>query len=89
MIEKSSYNFSRSQLKFLDLFKIAAEFDCLYLLDFYCFDLFDHDQIGKLNEREQAELADAARREIFEEALAKGYEPPHFGYAGGSHDRLC
>ncbi|MTI45353.1 hypothetical protein JM93_01260 [Roseibium hamelinense] len=81
--------FSGRELEFLDLFKIAARYDCLYLLQFYCFDMYDHDRITALDIEEQAALARAARGDIYEEAVSKGYEPPAWTLFGGVHDRVC
>lgn len=69
------YDFTSRQLKFLDLFQIAARFDCLYVLDFYCMDAFDHDNVSQLNEIELAQLADRAQRDIFAHAIGSGYKP--------------
>lgn len=62
-----------SPTKFDDLFKLAADWDCLHILDFYCEDLFDHDRVGSLNRAEQAMLAEAAELFIFMECASKGY----------------
>ncbi|WP_417670732.1 hypothetical protein [Roseibium sp.] len=85
----TTYDFTKKQLSFLDLFKIAAEYDCLPLLDYHCMDLFDHDRVSQLNEDELALLADAARRDIFGEALAQGYTPEREALLEQAHGLLC
>lgn len=86
---RTEYSFSRKQLNFLDLFKIAADYDCLYLLDYHCMDLFDHDGVGTLNEDEQEQLAYAACPDIFSEAIQAGYRPPSEKLFGGTHASVC
>ncbi|MBO6507574.1 MAG: hypothetical protein JJ866_25085 [Roseibium sp.] len=83
-------DFTTEQLEFLDLWKIAADYDCLYLLDFYCYDMFDHNQTSDLTDEERADLARTARPDIFAEAIQKGYVPSSdmFGGADGQI-RLC
>lgn len=85
--------FTKLQLEFLDLFQIAAKYDCLYVLDFHCDDLFDHCQISLLTDYERALVARAARREVFSEAVEKGYEPPDakflYGDGNGFNGPLC
>ncbi|MTH94868.1 hypothetical protein [Roseibium sp. RKSG952] len=81
--------FSNTELEFLELFKLAAQYDCLYLLDFYCYDMFDHDRVTALSADEQADLARAARRDIVEDAMSKGYQPPVWTAFGGVHDSVC
>lgn len=73
MTEESE--FTGEQLKFLELFHIAAQYDCLYILDFYCMDEFDHDRILNLTDEERALLADRAQREIFAHAIEHGFRP--------------
>mgnify|MGYP003711320921 CR=1 FL=1 len=41
----SEDQYTKEQLEFLEIFEIAARYDCLFLLDFHCFDLFDVDAI--------------------------------------------
>lgn len=67
-------DYSNDQLKFLELFEIAARYDCLYLLDFHCFALFEHDQTSLLTDEQRAELAETAQADIFAEAEQKGFQ---------------
>ncbi|MEJ8474760.1 hypothetical protein [Roseibium algae] len=60
---------------FFGLFKIAATWDCLFILEFHCLDLFGHNQITRLTTAQQTDLSLAARRDIFIEAVEKGYDP--------------
>ena len=83
-------DFTRVQLEFLELWHIAAMFDCLYVLNFHCMDLFQHDQTSLLTDEERADLARAAQREIFGEAISKGYRPADADQLYGGHDGpLC
>lgn len=86
-------DFTKLQLEFLDLFQIAARFDCLYVIDFHCDDLFNHTQISALTDEERAQVARAARREVFGEAMSKGYEPADakllYGERNGFDGPLC
>jgi len=82
--------FSYKHLKFMELFKIACDFDCLYLLDFYCVDLFDHDNLTQLSEHEADELAEAAQRDIFAHAIKKGFDPIAFSQVDENRNEfLC
>ncbi len=67
----SVQEFTNEQLEFLELFEIAARYDCLYLLDFHCFNMFNHDQTSLLTDTERAELAVEARGDIFAEAIQR------------------
>lgn len=71
----SEQDFTKEQLAFLELFEIAARYDCLYLLDFHCFNMFNHEQTSLLSDAERAELAVAARTDIFAEAIQRGFQP--------------
>ena len=86
----TKHDFTAEQLEFLDLWKIAAGYDCLYLLDFYCYDMFDHNQTSDLTDSQRADLARAARSDIVAEAVQKGFVPPS-EMLGGAHGqiRLC
>ncbi|WP_421983898.1 hypothetical protein [Roseibium sp.] len=77
----SVQEFTKEQLEFLELFEIAARYDCLYLLDFHCFNMFNHDQTSLLTDAERAELAVEARGDIFAEAIQRGFQrnPGPFG----------
>lgn len=83
------FTFSKKQLNFLELFKIAAVYDCLYLFDYHCMDLFAHDNVGTLSEEDQEQLAYAASADIFSEAVQAGYRPPSEILFGGTHASLC
>ncbi|WP_153768326.1 hypothetical protein [Labrenzia sp. CE80] len=85
----NKYHFTKKQLRFLDLFKMAADFDCLPLLDYYCMDLFDHDRISRLTEDQLVDLAECAQKDIFGEALEKGYRPASFQFEGDRNGLLC
>lgn len=77
------------QQRFLELFHIAAKFDCLYLLDFHCMNEFNHDSVTALTDDERHHLTVMAEKEIFEHALQAGYRPaPAFG-GDGHNDYLC
>lgn len=86
----STIEFTKEQLEFLEIFDIAARYDCLYLLDFHCFNMFDHDQTSLLSDKERAELAVTARYDIYSEAMQKGFLPKSSPF-GGIHEqqRLC
>ncbi|WP_305983853.1 hypothetical protein [Roseibium sp. MMSF_3544] len=71
----SVQDFTKIQLEFLELFEIAARYDCLYLLDFHCFNMFNHDQTSLLTDAERAQLAAEARSDIFAEAIQRGFVP--------------
>lgn len=60
--------YTAKQKSFLQLFHLAARCDCLYLLDFYCQHLFDHDQTSLLSDNQRALLAEAAQDDIFAKA---------------------
>lgn len=82
--------FSKQQLEFLDLFNLAARYDCLYLLDFHCFSMFEHDQTSLLDDAERAELAAAARRDILAEAMLNGFHPDPGPFRGIDEQKhLC
>lgn len=88
-IMSDPYYFTKSQLNFLDLFKIAADYNCLYLLDYHCMDLFDHDGVGTLSEEQQEQLAYAACPDIFSEAIQAGYRPLSEKLFGETHASVC
>lgn len=67
--------FTREQLKFLELWHIAALFDCMFILDFHCSNEFFHDKVTDLTDAERHHLAVLAEREIFEHAIANGFKP--------------
>ncbi|MEP3045737.1 MAG: hypothetical protein ABJL55_12240 [Roseibium sp.] len=86
----SKGEFTREQLEFLELFKIAAKYDCVYLLDYHCFNLFEHDQTSILTDAERSMLAAHAQRDIFAEALQQGFEPDQVIVGGISEQKhLC
>ncbi|WP_420414385.1 hypothetical protein [Roseibium sp.] len=60
------------QQSFLQLFHLAARCDCLYLLDFYCQHLFDHDQTSLLSDHQRGLLAEVAQDDIFAKAAEIG-----------------
>ena len=80
--------FTAQQLTFLQLLHIAAKYDCLYIIDFYCMDEFDHDQTSILSDDERAILTARAEREIFAHAIENGYRPRRFS-SEVSNDFLC
>ncbi|WP_298984003.1 hypothetical protein [uncultured Roseibium sp.] len=82
-------DFTAEQLTFLQLFHIAAQYDCLYILDFYCMNEFDHDKVTDLSDSERRHLAELAEREIFEYAIENGYRPTLPFNEGGEHEFLC
>ncbi len=84
-----SEEFTPKQLQFLQIWHIAAKFDCLYILEFYCMHLFDHDNTSLLSDDERAELAARAEEEIFEEAISRGYRPERVSYEVPSGGLLC
>lgn len=69
------HTFSAKQLTFLQLFHIAARYDCLCIIDYYCMNEFDHDRVTSLTDDERVRLVELAEREIFAEAIEKGYRP--------------
>lgn len=81
---------ARKHLLFLDLMQLAARYDCMALIDFHCMLLFEHTRISQLTADQQAELAEAARADIFSQALAAGYRPSdHSIVTRRVHDCLC
>lgn len=86
----SEEDYTKEQLEFLEIFEIAARYDCLFLLDFHCFDLFDHDQTSLLSDGERAQLAAAARYDIYAEAMQKGFLPKSSPFGGvREQQRVC
>ena len=87
---RSEDQYTKEQLEFLEIFEIAARYDCLFLLDFHCFDLFDHDQTSLLSDGERAQLAAAARYDIYAEAMQKGFLPKSSPFGGvHEHQHFC
>lgn len=82
-------DFTKTQLKFLELFHICAKFDCLFILDFHCMNEFNHDKVTDLTDDERYHLAVIAEKEIFEHALENGYRPMHRPQGAGDNDFLC
>lgn len=60
---------------FFGLIKIAAQWDCLYVVDFHCMKLYGHDRVTSLSPSQQMQLYEYARRDIFKDAMLKGYKP--------------
>lgn len=60
---------------FFGLLKIAAQWDCLYVVEFHCMKLYGHDRVTSLSQTQQMQLYEYARRDIFKDALLKGYKP--------------
>ncbi len=78
--------FTKEQMKFLELFHIAALFDCLYILDFHCMNEFNHDKVSDLTDQGRYHLAVLAEKEIFEHAIESGYQPPRPFKGDGDRD---
>lgn len=81
--------FTDEQLEYLELWHIAAKYDCLYILDFHCANLFDHDRVLQLSDRQRADLAQSAQKDVFEHAIKRGYRPVPFNTQGKPNGYLC
>lgn len=83
-------NFTQQQLGFLQLWHIAAQHDCLYIIDWHCFDLFEHDKVSALSDEDRDRLVLAAQPHIFHKAIENGYRPgdSHL-FQGGEDGPLC
>ncbi|MEO1110131.1 MAG: hypothetical protein AAFX90_19630 [Pseudomonadota bacterium] len=86
---KTECAFTKEQLDFLEIFHIAAKYDCLYVLDFYCSNEFDHDQVSALTDAQRAHLAELAQEEIFATAIKKGFRPDLYHEREADDGRLC
>lgn len=84
-----SEEFTKLQLRFLEVWHLAARWDCLYIIRFYCQDAYGHDNTSKLTDQQRADLADAAERDIFDEAIARGYTPTRTSFGVDPNGYLC
>ncbi|MBO6893428.1 MAG: hypothetical protein JJ866_15905 [Roseibium sp.] len=84
-----STEFSRLQLRFLQVWHLAAMYDCIYILEFYCMDQFDHDRLTLLTDEERARVAEAAEADIYDEAIAQGYQPARTSHGVDPNGYLC
>ena len=81
--------FSKTHEDFLQLMHIAADYDCMYLIDFYCMNLFDHSDVTHLTDDQLSSLSDAVQRDVFSHALQSGYQPGRFHQLGVSNGFIC
>lgn len=68
-------NISNEQMTFLELFKKAADLDCLYLIDFHCHNLYGHDQTTRLSDIELAHLSHTVSTDIRTKVEIAGSPP--------------
>ena len=78
-----------NQRSFLQLFHLAARCDCLYLIDFYCQHLFNHDQPTMLSDAQRVLLADAAEGDILAKVAETGALADPESDTGQSGGTLC
>lgn len=70
----STHEFSRSELNFYGLLKIALLLDCEHILEWDCLQLFGHSSVLKLNRNQQRELYYKSRKAILGE-LERSNDP--------------
>lgn len=84
-----THEYTVNQKSFLQLFHLAARCDCLYLLDFYCQHLFDHDQTALLSDNQRALLAAAAQDDILAKAAESSSLPENLDQDGTAEGPVC
>lgn len=73
--KNSEIELTPSDETFFGLIKIAAQWDCLYVVEFHCIKLYGHDRVTSLSPSQQMQLYAYSRRDIFKDAMLKGYKP--------------
>lgn len=82
-------DFTKKQMRWLEIWHISAQYDCMFILDYYCMNEFGHGKVASLSDDQRAYLADKAEREIFDEAIGKGYRPSGPAWGGALNDYPC